>query len=343
MHSNSENLLLLTGDEIDELLRDRDKDILEAVKLAYQAHDRGNTIMPDNSYLRFPNKEKERIIAKPAYLGEGFEVAGIKWIASFPGNLAKNLERASATLILNSIETGRPIAILESSIISAKRTAASAALAAQYLWQQDTVSAVGLVGCGLINFETLRFLLTVYPDIANLNLYDLSQKRAEQFKSKCWQLKPDLNIHICQDFSELLARSPIVSLATTAVNPHINSLDNCCENAVILHISLRDFLPEVILQADNTTDDIEQVCSNNTSLHLTEQQIGDRSFIHGTLGEILNGKISPRNPQKSVRIFNPFGLGILDMAVAKLTQTLAKEQQFGTIVPAFFPKSWLER
>ena len=78
MDSNSRNLLLLTGNEIDNLLCNRDQDILEAVKLAYQAHDRGNTIMPANSYLRFPNKEKERIIAKPAYLGESFEVAGIK-------------------------------------------------------------------------------------------------------------------------------------------------------------------------------------------------------------------------------------------------------------------------
>lgn len=343
MDSNSGNLLLLTGDEIDELLRDREKDILETVKLAYQAHDRGNTIMPANSYLKFPNKEKERIIAKAAYLGESFEVAGLKWIASFPGNLAKNLERASATLILNSIETGRPTAILESSIISAKRTAASAALAAQYLWQQDTVSGVGLVGCGLINFETLRFLLAVYPDIANVNLYDLSPERAEQFKSKILQFKSDLNVKISQSFSEVKERSPIISLATTAVNPHLNSLEKCWENAVILHISLRDFLPEVILQSDNVVDDIEQVCSNNTTLHLTEQQVGDRHFIRGTLGAIFNEKIPSYNPQKSVSIFHPFGLGILDMAVAKLTQTLAGERKFGTIIPSFFPKSWLER
>ncbi|MDJ0674317.1 MAG: 2,3-diaminopropionate biosynthesis protein SbnB [Calothrix sp. MO_167.B42] len=343
MNSNSGNLLLLTGDEIDALLRNRDGDVLEAVKLAYQAHSRGNTIMPPNSYLRFPNKEKERIIAKPAYLGEDFEVAGIKWIASFPGNLAQNLERASATLILNSIETGHPVAILESSIISAKRTAASAALAAQYLWHQDTVSTVGLVGCGLINFETLRFLLTVYPTIENVVLCDLSWERAEQFQDKVLELNPALKVKFSPSFGELSEQSPIISLATTAINPHINSLDNCCENAVILHVSLRDFVPEVILAADNVADDIEQVCSNNTSLHLTEQQIGNRDFIRCTLGDILNGENSPRNPQKPVSIFNPFGLGILDMAVAKLTENLAREEKCGTIIPGFLPKSWLER
>ena len=126
-----ENILLLKGSEIDDLFRGEEAAILAAVKAAYQAHAKGLDHMPPNSYLRFPGMEKERIIAKAAYLGGDFHTAGLKWIASFPNNLSKGIERASATLILNSPETGRPTAIMESSIISAKRTAASAALAAQ--------------------------------------------------------------------------------------------------------------------------------------------------------------------------------------------------------------------
>lgn len=343
MDLNLDSLLLLTGNEIDKLLHNRDKDILAIVQQAYQAHERGNTIMPPNAYLRFLNKEKERIIAKPAYLGEDFEVAGIKWIASFPENLAKNLERASATLVLNSVETGRPIAILESSIISAKRTAASAALAAQHLWAWDTVETVGLVGCGLINFETLRFLLSVYPDIKNVILHDLIPERAEIFKQKVLQLNPQLNIRLTNELNEVLKKSLIISLATTAVNPHISSLSGCQNHAVILHISLRDLMPQVILNAYNVVDDIEQVCSNKTSLNLAEQQVGHRKFIRSTIGEILNGKRPKDNFENSVSIFSPFGLGILDMAVAKLVSTFAQKQHLGTVIPDFLPKSWLER
>ena len=181
MSHSSTPLLFLKGDEIVQLLQNREKQILDAVGAAYQAHALQDTRMPPNSYLRFPGKEKERIIAKAAWLGGAFNQAGIKWIASFPGNIANNLERASATLILNSTETGHPTAVMESSVISANRTAASAALAARKMYPEDDLKSVGLIGCGLINFETLRYILALFEGVDTVTVFDLSEARAEQF------------------------------------------------------------------------------------------------------------------------------------------------------------------
>jgi ornithine cyclodeaminase len=103
---NSNDILLLKGDEILTLFKAREEEILQTVKLAYQIHTRGDSNLPHSSFLRFPNNEKDRIIALPAYLGGEFDTAGIKWIASFPGNLAMGMERASAVLLLNSPQTG---------------------------------------------------------------------------------------------------------------------------------------------------------------------------------------------------------------------------------------------
>jgi ornithine cyclodeaminase len=341
-------LLLLTGDEIHELLRDREKEILETVKSAYMACDRGNAVMPANSYLRFPGKEKERIIAKIAYLGEGFEAAGIKWISSFPENIARNIERASAALILNSVETGRPTAVLEGSIISAKRTAASAALAASCFLPQQEVESVGLIGCGLINFETLRFLVSCFPGVSQVVLYDLSQDRARQFQAKVLRSWPALRTRIGESFGETEDQSQVLSLATTAVTPHVRSLPRMDARRVILHLSVRDLAPEIILDADNVVDDVDQACSHETSLHLTERKVGHRDFIRCTLGEILNGG-APAHADPELgengktTILTPFGLGALDVAVGELARSLAVREGAGREIRGFFPKAWNER
>lgn len=340
---NSNNLLLLKGDEINHLLAQRENEILNAVQLAYQIHAKGNSNMPPNGYLRFPNMEKERIIAKPAYLGGSINTAGIKWIASFPNNIKQNMDRASATLILNSVETGQPTAIMESSIISAKRTAASAALAARELWIEDNVTTIGLIGCGLINYEILRFLLAIYPMIKNIYLYDLSLARAEEFKHKSLELNSSLNIEIKDSLALTMQKAAIISFATTAITPFVNSLYESVENAVLLNVSLRDVSADLILQADNIVDDIEQVCSNKTSIHLAQQQVGHNDFVRTTIGDILNGDAKPRDMEKPFAIYSPFGLGILDMAVADLTQKLALEQNLGTNIEGFLPKYWLDR
>ncbi|GJM08586.1 MAG: 2,3-diaminopropionate biosynthesis protein SbnB [Lysobacteraceae bacterium] len=339
----NDDLILLKGEDVRKLLAGREKDVLSVVGQAYQAHDQGKTAMPADSYLRFPGRERERIISKVAWLGEGFNAAGIKWIASFPENVDRGIERASATLILNSTETGRPLALMESSLISAKRTAASAALGAQQLYPEAGLRRVGMVGCGLINFEILRFLLAVYPGLSEIDLFDLDPSRGRQFAERAASLKPGLSFNLRSEMGSVITASPVVSLATTAVVPHIDSVQGCQPNAVFLHISLRDFTPEVMLSGDNVVDDRDKVASNQTSVHLAEQQCGDRQFIRASIGEILNGDAAQHATGRPYTIYSPFGLGILDIALANHLYGLARQDQVGTSIEGFFPTPWLDR
>ncbi|MDK8181886.1 2,3-diaminopropionate biosynthesis protein SbnB [Paenibacillus sp. UMB4589-SE434] len=335
-------MVLLTGDEIVDILQGHEQETIKLVQAAYQTHSLGDSELPHSTFLRFPKQERDRIIALTAYLGGDFNVAGLKWIASFPNNIQQGLERASATLILNAMENGRPKAIMESSVISAQRTAAGAALAADRLWENMPLHTVGMIGCGLINYETFRFLLSVRPEVHTVYVYDVDSARAEQFKRKCQEYAGNIEIVLKPDMTSILAEAEVISLATTAVQPHIHDLSMCSPDSVILHTSLRDISAEAILSVDNIVDDVDHCCRAQTSVHLAEQHSGDRAFIRCTIGDILLGNVRSREQGKPV-VYSAFGLGILDIALGEYVYKRALEQQAGTRVGSFFPTNWLER
>jgi N-[(2S)-2-amino-2-carboxyethyl]-L-glutamate dehydrogenase len=106
------SILFLTGDEVASLLKNREEEVLDIVKKVYEAHAQGEDVLPHSLFLRPCKSSSSRFIALPSYIGKGFELAGIKWVSSFPGNIQRGIERASAVTILNSIDTGRPLAVL---------------------------------------------------------------------------------------------------------------------------------------------------------------------------------------------------------------------------------------
>lgn len=335
------DLLIIKGDEVSALLSGQETALLEVVKRAYETHARGESSLPHSTFLRFPNDKRNRIIALPAYLGSDFKGVGIKWVSSFPGNVEVGLERASAVVILNSPLTGRPLAILEGSIISAKRTATSAALAARYLHDGHRVDSVGFLGCGPINFEIERFLLSVFPGMQRVFLYDLNSVHARQSKTKSEGTFGGITVEIVADIETLFRTCSLVSIATSAINPYIFDLEPLGTGSTILHISLRDLAPEVILSCDNVVDDVEHVCHNQTSVHLAEQLAGQRDFIRCNLADIMMGVADARKDSDRTVVFSPFGLGVLDIAVSDFVYARALREGVGTTMTSFLPESWL--
>jgi 2,3-diaminopropionate biosynthesis protein SbnB len=331
------DLLILKWQEVAALLAGRELEIIAAVRAAYDIHAGGGSELPHSLFLRFPDNLKNRIIALPAYLNHHGGIAGIKWVSSFPDNLSLGLDRASAVLILNSTLTGRTEALVEASLISAKRTAASAALAAQYLHADKPVDCVGLIGAGFINHEIARFLLVTFPGLKNFVVHDLDAARMQQFKLKCESEFDGVTVQPAPDISAVMRSASLISFATTAIEPHLHDLKECAPGSTILHISLRDLAPEVILSCDNIVDDVDHVCRAQTSIHLAEQLAGNRDFIRCELAAILRGEQPARSDPQSVAVFSPFGLGILDLVLGKLVVDLAGEQGKGAVITSFLP------
>jgi 2,3-diaminopropionate biosynthesis protein SbnB len=332
--------LLLRAEDVRQLLHGKEREIVGAIRSAYEAHANGRTELPNSVFLHPPDRQDRRIIALPAWLGAEPPTAGVKWIASFPHNHERGLDRASAVVILNSPETGVPEAVIEGSLISARRTAASAGLAALVLADGQTIRGIGVVGCGPINFEIVRFLTALFPEIETLSVLDLNAGHVERFLDKCALAFPQLTPRRPSSLEALCRETPLISFATTAGVPHVPESVTFPGGATVLHVSLRDLAPATILAVDNVVDDVDHVCRAGTSIHLTEQEVGHRRFIRTTLGDVLLGRSPARADADGVTVFSPFGLGILDLAVARLVTDAAVQARVGLNVESFLPRPW---
>jgi len=99
MRNRDGGIVLLNSQQVKTVLKGRELELVKMVRMAYEAHACGDSSLPHSTFLRFPDNERNRIIALPAYLGQDLRVAGLKWIASFPGNQERGLDRASAVII----------------------------------------------------------------------------------------------------------------------------------------------------------------------------------------------------------------------------------------------------
>lgn len=305
---------VIPGTQVREVLRGREREVVALVETAYRLHGEGATVNPPSYFLRFPDRPTARIIALPASIGGQVRVDGIKWISSFPENVSAGLPRASAVLILNDSDTGYPFACLESSIISATRTAASAASAADWLSRgRRRPSRVGFVGVGLIARYIHTFLAGTGWSFDEIGVHDLSPDSAAGFRGYLERSGTAARTTVHDSAEALIRASDLVVFATVASRPHVTDVGWFDHHPLVLHVSLRDLAPEIVLASANVVDDVEHCLKADTSPHLAEQLTGSRDFLTGTLPQVMAGQV--HLPADETVIFSPFGLGVLDLAV----------------------------
>jgi N-[(2S)-2-amino-2-carboxyethyl]-L-glutamate dehydrogenase len=307
---------VISGAEVRHALTGREREVVALVEAAYRLHGAGDSVNPPSYFLRFPDRPSSRIIALPASIGGHVRVDGLKWISSFPENVGAGLPRASAVLILNDQDTGYPFACLEASIISATRTAASAALAAEWLSRErPRPTRIGFFGAGLIARYVHTFLTGTGWSFEEVGVHDLSTESATGFCGYLDRSGVGGRITVHDGAEGLIRSSDLIVFATVAGGPHVSEPRWFEHDPLVLHLSLRDLAPEIVLTSTNIVDDVDHCLKADSSPHLAEQLTGNRDFVHGTLDDVMAGRVIV--PADRPVVFSPFGLGVLDLAVGK--------------------------
>ena len=324
---------LVPADAVREIL---DADLAAAkdrVAAVYLQAAGGGIVNPPSLFLRPDAGRPERFIALPAALAEPCRAAGVKWIGSFPGNLGRGLPRASAVIVLNDPETGFPIACLEGAVISATRTALSAVVGAEALTARPgTIDRLAVIGAGVIARRTVAAFGACGWRLGAVSVFDL---RAEQAAGLAAEVAAGgVEARAAASPSEAVAGADVVLIATTATTPWFDDPALVRPGVTVLHLSLRDITAETMAAGDHVVDDPTHAAREGTSLELAITRAGlDRAAVR-PIGALLSGA-AKRDPDRPA-IYSPFGLGSLDVALADLVLSRARERGLVIEVPGFF-------
>jgi alanine dehydrogenase len=240
---------------------------------------------------------------------------------NLPGNWqARRMPTIQGLVVLADTTNGRPLSILDSSALTAVRTAAAAALAATYgARAHSRIAAV--IGCGMQARYQLAAFRAVFP-LEEVRLYDIDPAKAEAFARTEGELCRPVGT-----VSEAVEGAEICITCTTATTPVLaedTPLKGCFIAAVGADNPAKQEIPPALFRrARVLVDDLEACASGGDLFHALTAGAIKREDVHADLAELAAGRKIGRESPDELVIFDSTGSGVQDVAMAWLAYRTA--------------------
>jgi ornithine cyclodeaminase/alanine dehydrogenase-like protein (mu-crystallin family) len=321
MSALSQELLFLSRRDI-EAIDYSISDIITRIEEVFKEKGEGNIEMPPKPGIH--TKPDAFIHAMPAYIPE-MGAAGIKWISGYPDNLNRGLPYITGLLVLNDPDTGSPIALMDATWITAKRTGAATAVAAKHLARRDS-SVFAILGCGVQGRTNLEALNAVF-DLNEARAYDISRDNLQRYREEM-TAKFGLSIKPARDPHEAVMGSDIIVTAGPILKDPTPSIERSWVSDGVFACPIdydSYWKPEAI-------HSMHKFCTDDEQQLLYYKSMGyfrDIPNIHADLGEIVLGRKTGRENQQERIMSMNLGLAIEDMAVASVLYERARKLGIG--------------
>jgi ornithine cyclodeaminase/alanine dehydrogenase-like protein (mu-crystallin family) len=273
----------------------------EAVRAAFVAHARGAWTMQPKLYVT--NYPAGDFRAMPA-LGGGHAL--LKWVTSFPGNPARGLPTVSGLVVLSDASTGLVEAVMDAGAVTALRTGAAAALAAEVLGRPGAAAAV--VGAGVNGRASARSVKALGREVL---LWDVDRERARAVAA-------ELGVGVAPSLEEALGADVVVTvtpgkeilLAEGSLRPgqHVSLMG--ADGPGKAEIAVAEIARSRIF-----CDEWEQASHGGELAAAVESGTISRAEVT-ELGRVLVGDAEGRRADDEITIFDSTGLAIQDLAIA---------------------------
>jgi ornithine cyclodeaminase len=253
-----------------------------------------------------------------ADLPEPGSFLGTKIASVFPHNRAQGIPAVNGTYVLQSGETGLPLAAIDGTRLTHWRTAAVSALGVNYLARADARTLL-ICGSGALAPMLIAAHSGVRP-IEEILVWNHRRTGAETLVAAL--AAKGLNARVADDLAETVARADIVSCATLAREPFLHgewlSPGTHVDLVGAFKLNMRE-ADEVALQRARIFIDTERALSEGgeVALAIASGAIA-RDHVQGTLGELIGGTVAGHGDAQEITVFKSVGTSIADLAVAIL-------------------------
>jgi ornithine cyclodeaminase/alanine dehydrogenase-like protein (mu-crystallin family) len=317
------SVLLLTGSDVARLLPM--SACIDAVERAFRALAAGGLPQPG---VLATHVEGGGFHVKAAVL-DGCYAAKIN--ANFPANPARaGLPTIQGVVLLSDATDGRPLALMDSIEITARRTAAATALAARHLARTDARVAT-IVGCGRQAASQIEALMTVRP-LARLYAVDSRPEQAERLARDA-AARFGIAAVACDDLRAALDDSLICVTCTPSHRPILRAGDVRAGTFIAAvgadNPEKSELAPDLMATATVVVDLLGQCAAIGDLHHAVAAGAMSPGDVHAELAELIGGQKPGRASDEEITIFDSSGTAIQDVAAAALVHRRARAAGIG--------------
>jgi ornithine cyclodeaminase len=324
-------MLLLNAEDVRKSLPM--KEAIEAMKSAYAALSSGKAVVPLRTRLPIPDSEALSLFM-PAYVHSTDDKAlAIKVVSLFPTNPARGLAYIQAAVLVFDPETGRAIALLEGSSLTAIRTGAAGGAAIDLLARKES-KTVAIFGAGTQGRTQLEAACTA-RQIERVFTFDADTDKAKAFAEEMnGKGVITKDIRVVQSAKEAIEDADIICTATTSTKPVFDNRDlkaGTHISAVGSYTPEMQEIPAETLQRAKIFVDSRAASLEEAGDLIQPMRAGlfDESHISGELGEVVLGIKSGRQSQEEITYFKSVGIAVQDAMAAQIALNNAKRLNIG--------------
>ena len=247
------------------------------------------------------------------------DVCGAKLITAFHTNHAKGLPSHLGIVAVFSNDDGQLQGICDGTSITAIRTAAVSAVATELMAKKDS-ETMCVIGGG-VQADMHMKAITLVRSIRKVTVWCPTLAESERFCESHRAEYPGIEFIPCADCADAVKDADIINTVTPSAVPvlmgkwvkagaHINAVGACGK-------ANRELDTECVVKGRLFCDNYDS-CKNEAGDYIFPLEEGavTESHILGDLSEVISGKVTARNNDEEITIFESQGLACEDVVCA---------------------------